>query len=90
MCWQAYAARNQVLRLPTPVTLGSRFGDGQVCWLGGWTSHRFAFVVMVVRVSSEVRASLRKNLLMAALGVMNQDGATRQRQKEMILTCNCF
>jgi hypothetical protein len=37
------------LRLRTPVTLGSRFDDWQVCWLGGWTKHRFAFVVMVVR-----------------------------------------
>ena len=25
------------LRLRTPVTLGSRFGDWQVTWLGGWT-----------------------------------------------------
>jgi hypothetical protein len=32
------------MRLWTPVTLGSRFGDWQVCWLGGWTKHRFGFV----------------------------------------------
>jgi hypothetical protein len=25
------------LRLRTPVTIGSRFGDWRVCWLGGWT-----------------------------------------------------
>jgi hypothetical protein len=24
------------LRLRTPVTMGSRFGDWRVCWLGGW------------------------------------------------------
>jgi hypothetical protein len=39
------------LRLRTAVTLGSRFGDWQVCWLGGWNKHRFGFMVMVVRVS---------------------------------------
>jgi hypothetical protein len=38
------------LRLKTPVTIGSRFGDWEVCWLGGWTRHRLRFVVMVVRV----------------------------------------
>ena len=38
------------LRLKTPVTIGSRFGDWEVCWLGGWTKHRFAYLVMVVRV----------------------------------------
>src|SRR5580704_3915382 len=37
------------LRLHTAVTLGSRFGDWQVCWLGGWNKHRFGFMVMVVR-----------------------------------------
>jgi hypothetical protein len=37
------------LRLKTPVTLGSRFGDWQVCWLGGWTKHRLCYLVMVVR-----------------------------------------
>ena len=37
------------LRLRTPVTLGSRFGNWKVCWLGGWTRHRLAYVVMVVR-----------------------------------------
>ena len=37
------------LRLKTPVTLGSRFGDWQVCWLGGWTRHRLSYFVMVVR-----------------------------------------
>jgi hypothetical protein len=37
------------LRLTMPVTIGSRFGDWQVCWLGGWTRHKLRFVVMVVR-----------------------------------------
>ena len=39
------------LRLRTPVTLGSRFGDWQVSWLGGWTKHRLCYIVMVVRVT---------------------------------------
>jgi hypothetical protein len=38
------------LRLKTPVTIGSRFGDWSVCWLGGWTRHRLSFLVMLVRV----------------------------------------
>ena len=40
----------QFLRLKIPVTVGSRFGDWQVCWVGGWTKHRLSFLVMVVRV----------------------------------------
>ena len=38
------------LRLTTPVTLGSLFGEWEVCWLGGWTRYRLRYVVMVVRV----------------------------------------
>ena len=37
------------LRLKTPVTLGSRFDDWRVVWLGGWTRHRLTFIVMVAR-----------------------------------------
>jgi hypothetical protein len=40
------------LRLWTAVTLGSRFGDWQVCWVGGSNKHRIGFLVMVVRVVS--------------------------------------
>jgi hypothetical protein len=38
------------LRLKTPVTLGSRFCDWEVTWLGGWTRDRLSYLVMVVRV----------------------------------------
>src|ERR1035437_390752 len=38
------------LRLRTPVELGSRFGDWQVCWLGGWARFRLHYLVMVVKV----------------------------------------
>ena len=41
------------MRLPMPVTIGSRFGDWQVTW-GYWTKHRLSFLVMVVRVRDEV------------------------------------
>ena len=41
------------LRLRTEVTLGSWFGDWQVCWLGGWTKHRLNYLVMLVRVPTE-------------------------------------
>ena len=38
------------LRLRTPVTMGSRFGDWHVCWLGGWTRGQLSYLVMVVRL----------------------------------------
>jgi hypothetical protein len=38
------------LRLRTPVDLGSRFDDWQVCWLGGWSKHRLYFLVMLVKL----------------------------------------
>jgi hypothetical protein len=28
---------------------GSRFGESQVCWLGGWSAERLAYLVVVVR-----------------------------------------
>ena len=41
------------MRLPTPVTLGSRFGEWQVSWLGGWSKHRMYYLVMVVKVQCQ-------------------------------------
>ena len=38
------------LRLRTPVEIGSRFGDWQVCWLGGWARFRLYYLVMLVKV----------------------------------------
>jgi hypothetical protein len=46
------------LRLRTPVTIGSLFGDWQVCWLGGWTRHRLSYLVMV-----PLRANMTETLL---------------------------
>jgi hypothetical protein len=40
------------LRLRTPVTLGSRFGDWHVTWLGGWSRYRLYYLVMVVKLQS--------------------------------------
>ena len=38
------------LRLRIPVTIGSRFDDWTVSWIGGWSKHRLHYLVMVVRV----------------------------------------
>jgi hypothetical protein len=46
------------LHLRTPVSIGSRFGDWQVTWLGGWTRHRLSFIVMVVRVKTRDRRAV--------------------------------
>jgi hypothetical protein len=37
------------MRLPMEVSLGSRFGDWQVCW-GYWDKYRLYFLVMVVKL----------------------------------------
>jgi hypothetical protein len=39
------------LRLRTPVTVGSYFGEWQVTWLGGWTREGLAYLVMVAKVA---------------------------------------
>lgn len=46
------------LRLRAPVIIGSYFGDWRACWLGGWTKHRFSYLVMVVRVRAEPKAGV--------------------------------
>jgi hypothetical protein len=38
------------LHLRTPVEFGTRFGDWQVCWLGGWVRFRLYYLVMLVKV----------------------------------------
>jgi hypothetical protein len=43
------------LRLRTPVELVSRFGDWEVCWLGGWSRHRLYYLVMLVRIEGSDR-----------------------------------
>jgi hypothetical protein len=46
----AMQLETKFLRLRTPVTLGSRFGDWHVTWLGGWGKHRLYYLVMVVKL----------------------------------------
>ena len=46
----AMQLETKFLRLRTPVKLGSRFDDWQVCWIGGWTRDRLSFLVMVVKI----------------------------------------
>ena len=38
------------------MTIGSRFGDWEVTWLGDWTRHRLSYLVMVVRVAHDEAA----------------------------------
>ncbi len=51
----AMQPKTKFLHLRTPVTLGSRFGDWQVTWLGGWGRHRLYYLVMVVKVPRPIR-----------------------------------
>jgi hypothetical protein len=60
------------LRLRTPVEYGSRFGDWQVCWLGGWTRFRLYYLVMLVKSPCVILpASRRIDLALGSDGVMN-------------------
>lgn len=43
------------LSLRHPVELGSRFGDWEICWLGGWNKHRHFYLVMLLKVACEGR-----------------------------------
>src|SRR5579864_9700567 len=38
------------LHLRDSVEFGTRFGDWQVCWLGGWARFRLYYLVMLVKV----------------------------------------
>jgi hypothetical protein len=49
----AMRLETKYLRLRTPVTLGSRFDDWEVTWLGGWSRDRLHYLVMVVRVAPD-------------------------------------
>ncbi len=46
----AMQLETKLLRLRASVTVGSRLGDWQVTWLGGWTRHRLSSIVMEVRI----------------------------------------
>jgi hypothetical protein len=48
------------LHLRTPVTVGSRFGDWQVTWLGGWTRGRLSFLVMTVKLPRPAESAAAK------------------------------
>jgi hypothetical protein len=60
------------LRFRTPVDYGSRFGDWQVCWLGGWARFQLYYLVMLVKVPCVILVANRGiNLAFGATGVMN-------------------
>ena len=48
------------LRLRTPVTIGSRFGDWEVTWLGGWTRDRLSYLVMAVKIERRLASARAK------------------------------
>lgn len=48
------------LRLRTPVTIGSWFGDWIVTWDGGWTRDRLSYIVMVAKIEQPAVATRTK------------------------------
>src|SRR5262249_51363880 len=67
------------MRLKTPVTIGSRFGDWQVCWLGGWTRHKLSYIVMAVRLPGSKNYEQRSpTTAQTGRGVAAADNATRK------------
>jgi hypothetical protein len=50
-CVTRMRLETKFLRLKAPVTIGSRFGEWNVCWRGGWTRDRLSYIVMLVRVT---------------------------------------
>ena len=59
----AMQPETKFLRLRTPVTIGSRFDDWVVTWLGGWTRDRLSYIVMEVKIkrpSVTVRGTVRR------------------------------
>jgi hypothetical protein len=51
---------SKFLRLRTPVTIGSRFGDWEVTWLGGWTRDRLSYLVMVAKIPPTASAPAKR------------------------------
>jgi hypothetical protein len=43
------------MRLPMPVSIGSRFGEWEVVW-GYWGKHKLYFLVMVVKLPPTLNA----------------------------------
>jgi hypothetical protein len=55
------------LRLRTPVTIGSRFGEGRVCWIGGWTRQRLAYLVLVGALTSGLQSHAARSCSVQSL-----------------------
>src|SRR5437016_5557575 len=68
------------LRLRTPVTLGSRFGDWEVTWLGGWTRDRLSYLVMAVGVASEENDQQKSFTTVGSDRSFTLPGRTRNHQ----------
>jgi len=41
------------LSLRHEVELGSRFGEWEVCWLGGWNKHQHFYWAMLIKVACD-------------------------------------
>jgi hypothetical protein len=55
------------LRLRTPVTIGSLFGDWVVTSEGGWTRDRLSHIVMVAKIEDQPLAMRRKRTAQASV-----------------------
>ena len=49
----------EYLHIREPRELGEQIGEWRICWLGGWDRMRVFYVVMVVRVKADSRATGR-------------------------------
>jgi hypothetical protein len=68
------------LRLRTPVEFGSRFGDWQVCWLGGWVSFRLYYLVMLVKMPYRRAKESRRIDLAFRARAMNRHARSKRRK----------
>jgi len=60
------------LRLRTTVTIGSRIGDWEVTWLGGWTRDRLSYLVIVVNFPSSIEDDARAASISRVKHIRNQ------------------
>jgi len=69
------------LHLRTPVTIGSRFGDWEVTWLGGWTRDRLSYLVMAVKIERRSASARSKRQFRDGSGASRQRLSLAHREK---------
>ena len=77
-------ASRKFLRLRTPVTIGSHFGDWRITWLGGWTPDKLSYLVMAVRIGGTLMNSRSLDRLIKRLEQVKTE-AERPRIAAIIL-----